>query len=114
MPIVSLSFSSRLTLAHAPLQDGAMSEDEGVEDRLAGGVEGPVQCHIAEGLRARVLAIDVAMQPWDQQVQTCPYCAAGPESHNWSTQTTVPLKYIRVNGESTPTHHRQEEREMVM
>ncbi len=55
-----------------------MSEDECVEDGLAGGVEGPVQVDVTAGLSAAaVLAVDVAMDPGEQQVQTGPHSAAG-------------------------------------
>lgn len=54
-----------------------MSEDERVEDGLAGCVEGPVQTDVDVGLfAAAVLAVDVAMDPGDQQVQTGSYSAA--------------------------------------
>ena len=52
-----------------------MPEHERVEDGLAGGVEGPVERHVAEGARVGVLAVNVEVQPGDQQVQACPHRA---------------------------------------
>lgn len=61
-----------------------MSEDECVEDGLAGGVEGPVQANVAVGLfAAAVLAVDVAMDIGDEQVQTRPHRAAGGGEDMW-------------------------------
>lgn len=58
-----------------------MSEYEYVEDGLAGGVEGPVQADVTAGLSAAaVLAVNVAMDPGKQQVQTSPHSAAGGEA----------------------------------
>lgn len=66
------------TFLHVALQHGPVSEDECVEDGLAGGVEGPVQADVTAGLSAAaVLAVNVAMDPGDQQIQTCPHSAAG-------------------------------------
>lgn len=54
-----------------------MSEDERVEDGLASGVKGSVQADVAAGLSAAVvLAVNVAMDPGQQQVQTGSYSAA--------------------------------------
>lgn len=48
-----------------------MSEDERVEDGLAGRVKGAVQTDVHVGLlAAAVLAVDVAVDPGEQQVQT--------------------------------------------
>lgn len=66
------------TFLHVALQHGSVSEDDSVEDGLAGGVEWPVQADVTAGLSAAVvLAVDVAMDPCDQQVQTGSHGAAG-------------------------------------
>lgn len=66
------------TFLHVALQHGSVSEDERVEDGLAGGVEGPVQADVTAGLSAAaVLAVNVTMDPGEQQVQTGPDSAAG-------------------------------------
>lgn len=66
------------TFLHVAVQHGSVSEDERVEDGLAGRVEGPVQADVDVGLfAAAILAVDVAMDPGDQQVQTGSYSAAG-------------------------------------
>lgn len=65
------------TFLHVAVQHGSVSEDERVEDSLAGRVEGPVQTDVDIGLfAAAILAVDVAMDPGDQQVQTGSYSAA--------------------------------------
>lgn len=64
------------TFLHVALQHGSVSEDERVEDGLAGGVKGPVQADVTARLSAAgVLAVDVAMDPGHQQVQTGSYGA---------------------------------------
>lgn len=66
------------TFLHVALQHGSVPEDDGVEDGLAGRVEGPVQADVTAGLfAAAVLAVDVAMDPGEQQVQTGPHSAVG-------------------------------------
>lgn len=66
------------TFLHVALQHGCMPEDECVEDGLACGVEGPMQGDVTAGLSATaVLAVNVAMDPSEQQVQTSPHSAAG-------------------------------------
>lgn len=50
-----------------------MSEHQGVEHGLAGGVEGSMQADVAAHLpAAAVLAVDVGVDPGEQQVQTRP------------------------------------------
>lgn len=74
------------TFLHVALQHGSVSEDERVEDGLAGGVEGPVQADVTAGLSAAaVLAVNVAMDPGEQQVQTGPDGAAGRGGHRGDT-----------------------------
>lgn len=64
------------TFLHVALQHGSVSEDERVEDGLASGVKGPMQADVTAGLSAAVvLAINVAMDPGQQQVQTGSYGA---------------------------------------
>lgn len=59
------------TFLHVALQHASVSEDERVEDGLAGGVEGPVQVDVTAGLSvAAVLAVNVVVDPGKQQVQT--------------------------------------------
>lgn len=66
------------TFLHVALQHGSVSEDECIEDGLACGVKGPVQADVTAGLSAAaVLAVNVAMDPGEQQVQTGSYSAAG-------------------------------------
>ncbi len=78
------------TFLHVALQHGSVSEDERVEDGLAGGVEGPVQADVTAGLSAAaVLAVNVAMDPGDQQVQTGPHSAAGGEDDRGEEDTEL-------------------------
>lgn len=71
-------FECLCTFLHVTLQHGSVSEDECVEDGLAGGVEGPVQADVTAGRPvAAVLGVDVAMDPGDEQVQRGPHGAAG-------------------------------------
>lgn len=64
MVVMWAQFRGVYTFLHVAPQDGSMSEDECVEDGLAGGVEGSVQADVTVGLFAAVvLAVDVAMDP---------------------------------------------------
>lgn len=69
------------TFLQVALQHGSVSEDECVENGLAGSVEGPVQADITAGLfTTAVLVVDIVMDPGKQQVQTSPHSAVV-----WST-----------------------------
>lgn len=63
-----------------------MSEDECVEDGLAGRVEGPVQADVTAGLfAAAVLIVNVVMDPGNQQVQTSLHSAVVRSRDNEDT-----------------------------
>lgn len=60
------------TCLQVVLQNGSVSEDECVEDSLAGSVERPMQTDITADLfSTTVLIVNVVMDPGNQQVQTC-------------------------------------------
>lgn len=100
------------TFLHVALQHGSVSEDQRVEDSLAGSIEGPVQADVTAGLSAAaVLAINVAMDPGEQQVQAGPHSAAGEgggQSRNrmkhgdrgrhCSFESQLPLSFLQQNG----------------
>lgn len=66
------------TFLHVALQHGPVSEDKRVEDGLAGRVEGSVQADVHAGLlAAAVLAVDVAVDPGEQQVQAGSHSPGG-------------------------------------
>lgn len=66
------------TFLHVALQHGSVSEDKCVEDGLAGSIEGPMQADVTASLSVTaVLAVNVAMDPGDQQVQASLHSAAG-------------------------------------
>lgn len=66
------------TFLQVALQHGSVPEDECVEDGLAGRVEWPMQADVTAGLSAAaILAVNVAMDPGEQQVQTGPHSAVG-------------------------------------
>lgn len=89
------------TFLHVALQHGSVSEDERVEDGLAGGVEGPVQADVTAGLSAAaVLAVDIAMDPGEQQVQTGPDSAAG-SGGQWARH------WIRTAGHACSQRNKQ-------
>lgn len=65
------------TFLHVALQHCSVSENQHIEDGLAGAIKGPVEIEVTAGLfAAAVLAVNVAMEPGDQQVQAGPDGAA--------------------------------------
>lgn len=59
------------TFLHVALQHHSVSEDQCVEDSLAGSIERPMQGNVTAGLpAAAVLAVNVTMDPGDEQIQT--------------------------------------------
>lgn len=88
------------TFLHVALQHGSVSEDERVEDSLAGSVEGPVQADVTAGLSVTaVLAVNVAMDPGEQQVQAGLHSAAGGGTTVRTTAgwTRLPLCFLQQN-----------------
>lgn len=70
-PQIHLQKQVMYTFLHVALQHRSVSEDQCVEDGLAGRIERPVQGNVTAGLSATVvLAINVTMDPGDEQVQT--------------------------------------------
>lgn len=65
------------TFLHVALQHRFVSENQHIEDGLTGAIKGSVEIDVTASLfAAAVLAVDVAVYPWDQQVQAGPDGAA--------------------------------------
>lgn len=71
-----------ITFLHMALQYRSVSENQYIEDGLAGAIKGSMEIDVTTSLFATaVLAVNVAMYPWNQQVQAGPDSAAREGNH---------------------------------
>lgn len=76
-----------ITFLHMALQHRSVSENQDIEDGLAGAIKGSMEIDVTTSLFATAdLAVNVAVYPWNQQVQ------AGPDSATRRGQPQIGAK----------------------